>query len=390
MRREPMFAAALMAAPIMTAVAVSQASAVAAEAKREPAAMLADGTAVETILLSNAKGVSARILSYGATLQSLSAPDRDGRVSDITLGHDTAAEYATYPNFLGVTVGRYANRIAGAAFTLDGRSYSLTANDSANSLHGGVEGFDKRNWRVTEVKSVPVASVTLALDSPDGDQGYPGAVATTVTYALNDGGDLSILFEARTTKPTVINMTNHALFNLAGANAAQGATDHVLTIPAAAYTPVDAALIPTGVLQPVEGSVFDFRSGRRLDDRLRDGRDPQIVIGRGYDHNFALDKGVTAQPQLAARLVHEGSGRQLDVLTTEPGIQLYTGNFLVGTLTGKGGKVYRMGDGIALEPQKFPDAPNQPAFVSARVDPGKPYRHHMIYRVSIAASTEQQ
>lgn len=356
----------------------------AADAHREVAGALQDGTPVEAVVLSNRTGVSARVLTYGATLQSLIAPDSKGRPADIALGYDTVADYEEYPNYFGVTVGRFANRIAGGRFTLDGTAYQLPLNDGTNSLHGGTSGFDKRNWRILEVVSGPVARVVLALDSPAGDQGYPGNLAVRVTYTLDEGGDLGILFEASTDAPTVVNMTNHALFNLAGVGAQQGAMDHWLMMPAGRYTPVDDALIPTGELAPVAGTVFDFTQPRQIEDGLRDGRDPQIVKGRGYDHNWALDKGRTAAPELAARLVHPASGRVLEVLTTEPGLQFYSGNFLDGTLRGKGGTVYRMGDGIALEPQTFPDAPNQSAFPSPRVDPGTPYRHQMIYRVSVA------
>jgi aldose 1-epimerase len=354
----------------------------AAEATRENAGRLRDGTAVEAVTLRNARGVSARILSYGATLQSLVAPDRNGRPADIVLGYDDAASYEARPNFFGVTVGRYANRIAGGRFVLDGRTYQLTQNDGTNSLHGGTQGFDKRNWRIVSVASGPVANVVLALTSPDGDQGYPGRLEVTVTYSLDDAGDLRIAFEAATDAPTIVNMTNHAIFNLAGEGAPGGTSRHRLTIPAGAYTPVDERLIPTGERRPVAGTPFDFRQRRLIERSIRDGADPQIRIGRGYDHNFALDKGVTAMPQLAARLEDPDSGRVLEVLTTEPGLQLYTGNFLNGTLVGKAGHLYRMGDGIALEPQLFPDSPNQSGFASARVNPGTPYRHVMIYRVS--------
>jgi aldose 1-epimerase len=225
----------------------------------------------------------------------------------------------------------------------------------------------------------------FALNSPDGDQGYPGALDVTVTYSLDDEGDLTIAFEAKADKPTIVNMTNHALFNMAGDGSPEGTSRQLLTIPARAYTPVDDKLIPTGELKPVEGTVFDFRKPRLVAEGLRDGRDPQIVIGRGYDHNFALDKGQTAAPELAARLEDPASGRVLEVLSTEPGLQFYSGNFLVGAVAGRSGRVYRMGDGIALEPQKFPDAPNRPSFASARVDPGKPYRHVMIYRLSTSS-----
>lgn len=357
-------------------------SAMAAEATREQAGRLADGEVVEAVTLRNARGIAARVITFGATLQSLVAPDRKGKRAEITLGYDNAADYEAKPNYFGVTVGRYANRIAGGRFTLDGRSYQLPLNNGSNSLHGGTRGFDKRNWKILSVSSGPTAKVVLGLISPDGDQGYPGQLDVTVSYSLDDRGGLTIAFDARTDKPTIVNMTNHALFNLAGDGAPEGTSRHMLTIPARAYTPVDDNLIPTGELKPVDGGVFDFRKPRLIAAGLRDGRDPQIVAGRGYDHNFALDKGHTAAPELAARLEDPASGRVLDVLSTEPGIQFYSGNFLDGTLTGRSGRVYRMGDGIALEPQKFPDSPNRPSFVSARVDPGKPYRHVMIYRLS--------
>ncbi len=366
-------------AGVMALTAVGEADA--ATAKREAAGTLADGTAVEAVTLTAANGVSARILTYGATLQSLSGPDRNGKVADVLLGYDDARDYAEHPNFFGVTVGRYANRIAGGKFTLDGKAYQLPLNDKVNSLHGGTQGFDKRPWRIVAVKD---GSVTLALTSADGDQGYPGKLDVTVTYAMADDGALTITFGAQTDKPTIVNMTNHAIFNLAGEGSPLGALTHRLTIPAKAITPVDANLIPTGALQPVAGTVFDFRNGRLLGDGVRDGRDPQIVMGHGYDHNFALDKGLTAAPGLAARLEDPASGRVLEVSSTEPGVQMYTGNFLDGTYVGKNRHVYRMGDGVALEPQKFPDAPNKPNFATARVDPGKPYRHVMIYKLSVA------
>lgn len=365
------------------ALFAASAPALAAEASRSPAGQLADGTAIETITLSNGHGVSAKILTYGATLQSLSGPDKQGKVADVLLGYDDLAGYVDHPNYYGVTVGRYANRIAGGKFTLDGKTYQLPLNDKVNSLHGGGKGFDKQAWKVVSLKSGPTATLVLSHVSPDGDSGYPGKLDVTVTYTLDEQGNLGIVFDAKTDKPTIVNMTNHAIFNLAGEGSPGGALDHLLTIPAKAYTPVDANLIPTGELKPVAGGVFDFQAPRRVADGIRDGRDPQIVAGRGYDHNFALDKGATRTPALAARLEDPASGRVLEVLSTEPGVQFYTGNFLDGTLVGKGGHLYRMGDGIALEPQKFPDTPNQPAFGSARVDPGKPYHHAMVYRLTV-------
>ncbi|RMB53846.1 aldose 1-epimerase [Sphingomonas sp. PP-CE-3A-406] len=359
-------------------------AAFAAEAKRSPAGTLQDGTAIEAITLSNAHGVSARVLSYGATLQSLMGPDRNGKIADVMLGYDDLASYVDHPNFFGVTVGRFANRIAGGRFTLDGKAYQLPLNDKVNSLHGGGKGFDKVAWKVLSLKSGPTATLVLGYRSPDGDSGYPGNLDVTVTYTLDEAGNLGIAYDAKTDKPTIVNMTNHGIFDLGGEGSRIGTYGHRLTIPAKAITPVDDKLIPTGVLQPVDGTVFDFRAGRIVGDGIRDGRDQQIRYGHGYDHNFALDKGLTAKPELAARLEDPASGRVLEVLTTEPGVQFYTGNFLDGTFVGKHGHLYRMGDGIALEPQKFPDAPNKPNFVSARVDPGKPYHHAMIYRLSVA------
>ncbi|WP_421731398.1 aldose epimerase family protein [Brevundimonas sp.] len=374
----------VLAAAAILGLVAAPGAVFAGEAQRAPAGRLTDGQAVEVIILSNSHGVSARILTYGATLQSLVGPDRNGRPADVVLGYDALADYETHPNYFGVTVGRYANRIAGGRFVLDGRTYQLPLNDVTNSLHGGGQGFDKKVWRVVSVSDGDSPSVVLALTSPDGDLGYPGQLETTVAYSLDEAGALTIAFEAETTRPTVVNMTNHAIFNLAGEGAPGGIEGHRLTIPAAAYTPVDAALIPTGESRAVEGTPFDFRTPRLISDGLRDGRDEQIRLGRGYDHNFALDKGVTAQPELAARLEDPASGRVLEVLTTEPGVQVYSGNFLDALLVGKGGHLYRMGDGLALEPQKFPNAPNTPAFISARVDPGQPYRHVMVYRLSTA------
>ena len=381
--RQAIWISAAVAAVV--AAGVSPGAAEAAQATRAPAGTLADGTATEVITLSNDRGVSARILTYGATLQSLLAPDCNGRIADVVLGADDLASYVARPNYFGVTVGRFANRIAGGSFAIDGTKYQLPANDGRNSLHGGGRGFDKVPWRVVSLGSAPQPRVVLAHTSPDGESGYPGRLDVTVTYALDAQGALAITFDATTDRPTIVNMTNHAIFNLAGEGAPGGALDQLLTIPARAYTPVSADLIPTGELRPVAGTPFDFRAPRRLAQDIRDGRDEQLRFGRGYDHNFALDKGVTAAPELAARLEDRASGRVLEVLTTEPGVQVYAGNFLDGTYAGKSGHIYRMGDGIALEPQKFPDAPNHPSFVSPRVDPGRPYRHAMVYRLSCQA-----
>jgi aldose 1-epimerase len=351
--------------------------------QRAPFGTLPDGTAIEAVTLSNSHGVSARIITYGATLQALVAPDREGHKADIALGYDELVGYVQHPNYFGATIGRYANRIAGARFSLDGRVYALALNDMPNSLHGGTQGFDKRVWRIESVQSGANARVTLALTSPSGDQGYPGTLQVKEYYSLDEGGALTLDYLATTDAPTVVNLTNHSIFDLAGEGSQHGVLDQRLTVPASHYTPVDAALIPTGALQPVTGTVFDFTHGRIIGQDIRDGRDAQIVAGRGYDHNFALDAGLTTEPKLAARLEDPHSGRTLEVWSTEPGLQVYTGNFLDGTRVGKHGHLYRMGDGIALEPQKFPNAPNESKFVSARLDPGSTYHHRMIFQLSV-------
>lgn len=371
----------LMAGAALFAAATSPAYS--AEAVQKNAGKLADGSEATEIILTGKNGVSVTVLSFGATLHKFMAPDRNGKLADIAVSYENLSDYEKRPNYWGATIGRYGNRIGGGKFVLDNQSYQLSQNNGKNSLHGGAASWDVRNWKVEMVTSGTIASVRLSLYSPDGDNGYPGAVNANVTYSLDDAGALTIEFAATTNKPTVINMTNHALFNMAGEGAPQGAMDNILTIPASHYTPVDENLIPTGELRAVEGSVFDFRKGKTLNQGLRDGTDQQIAFGRGFDHNFALDKGVTDKPELAARLEDPQSGRVLEVLSTQPGLQLYAGNFLDGTYLGKNGHLYRMGDGIALEPQKFPDAPNHPNFVQARVDPGQTYRHVMIYRVSV-------
>lgn len=341
---------------------------------------LPDGRTVEAIHMA-AETVRATVLTYGATLQCLETPDRHGRWDDVVLGHDDLAPYVDRPNYLGVTVGRFANRIRDGRFKLDGVSHQLTCNDGRQSLHGGCGGFDKRLWMLEETGADDVAAfVRLGLVSPHGDQGYPGELRVAVTFRLTSAGELIIDYEARSDRPTVVSLTNHALFNLSGARTLRSALDHELTLAADAFTPVDARLIPTGEIRPVIGTVFDFTQARPLGRSARDSREPQILIGRGYDHNFALRGGRSPDPKPAARLYDPLSGRGLDLATTEPGVQLYTGNFLDGTLAGKHGQLYRQGDGIALEMQTFPDAPNRPEYPSARLDPGQVYRQTTVHR----------
>ncbi|RZJ00127.1 MAG: galactose mutarotase [Brevundimonas sp.] len=337
----------------------------------------ADGRAVDAFTLISPRGLRATILTLGATLQSLIAPDRDGRMGDIVLGHDAAEPYWRTPAYLGVTVGRHANRIGHGGFVLDGAGFKLARNDGDHHLHGGDAGFDQRLWAVTAFD--PPGSLTLNLISEDGDEGYPGRLETTCRFTLDDAG-LTIFFEAKTDRATVVNLTNHAYFNLSGADG-RSALDHALTLQADAFTPVDAGLIPTGEFRPVAGTPFDFREPTRIRDRVDEVSDDQIRRGHGYDHNFVV-RGERGVLRPAARLDDPVSGRRLDVLTTEAGLQLYSGNHLNDALIGKGGRVLVRGDGVCLEPQAFPDAPNRPEFPSTRLDPDQTYRHALALRPS--------
>jgi aldose 1-epimerase len=364
--------------------ALLPASALAADYARGDFGKTPDGGDVEAIVLTNQQGVSATIITYGATLQSLVAPDRSGVKADIVLGFKDAATYVRTASYFGASVGRFANRIGKGRFALDGKTYQLALNNNGvAALHGGAKGFDKAIWQVVDVKRGPVASVTLRHLSPDGDEGYPGALTATATYALDEKNQLTVTYTATTDRPTIVNLTNHALFNLAGEGSSDGAMGNVLTVAADGYTPVDAELIPTGAITPVAGTPFDFRAPRIIAERVRDASDPQIVIGRGYDHNYVLTGKSGAAPRLAARLSDPKSGRTLEVLSDQPGIQVYTGNFIDGTTVSKSGKIYRQGDGVALEPQHFPDAPNKPGFAPARLDPGQTYSNTMVFRLTV-------
>jgi aldose 1-epimerase len=345
---------------------------------------LPDGRAVEAVTLVNARGLRAVVLTYGATLQAMWVPDRDGVLADVTLGHDGIAPYLDQPQFFGSSVGRVANRIAGGRFVLDGAEYRVPANNGPNALHGGPKGFDKALWDIVALTADPAPQVVLAHVSPDGDQGFPGTLGVTATYTLGDDETLAITYRAETDRPTLVNLTNHAYWNLAGEGAAGGAMDHVLTIPAEHVLPTDATAIPTGEFAAVEGTPFDFRTPTAIGARVRDARHEQIRIGHGYDHNWVVARERSTSPRLVARLEHPGSGRVLDVLSTEPGVQFYSGNFLDGSSIGKAGQAYRMGDAVALEPQMFPDTPNRPEFGSLRLDPGAVYEHRMAFRFGIA------
>ncbi len=335
---------------------------------------LSDGSKVEMVELKNTKGMTVRLITYGAAMQSLLTPDKTGTPGDIVIGYDSIEGYEKTPNFTNVTVGRYANRIAKGHFTLDGKTYTLPINNAPNSLHGGDKGWDKHNWTIKgTTQGADGASVTFTYTSPDGEMGYPGTVVAEVTYALNDNNDLTISYQATTDKPTVINMTNHGLYNLGGIPATRPATDAMLKIESDAILPVDKTLIPTGQEMPVKGTPFDFTTPGLVSERVT-SNDPQVVIGnQGIDHNYILHGGVTATPKLAVTLEDKTSGRGMTISTTEPGVQMYTGNFLDGTIAGKGGQKLVKYQAIAFETQHYPDSPNHPAFPSTRLDPGQTY-----------------
>lgn len=333
---------------------------------------LPGGEAVESVTLGGDDGVFVRIITYGASIHSVVVPGRNGVRADVAVAHATLQEYLDCPQYAGATVGRVANRIAGGRFQLDRRGYCVPLNNGPNALHGGGRGFDKANWRVREVGE---RSVTLALTSPDGDQGFPGTLSVTAEYALEEPGRLSVEYLATTDAPTIVNLSNHSYWNLAGEGALGGAMGQRLTLPADFYLPVDFTLIPTGEIRSVANSPFDFRSPTEIGARLRDSSSEQICFGRGYDHNWVIDTQVSEQVRPVARLEDPGSGRVMVVSSNQPGIQFYSGNFFDATTSGKGGHLIRMGDAVALEPQAYPDTPNRPEFGSIRLDPGQTYRN---------------
>jgi len=341
------------------------------------------GVTVDRYTLTN-NGMRVRILTYGGILQSIEAPDRHGHRANVALGFNNLPDYVAKSPYFGSITGRYANRIANGQFTLDGVTYHLPINNAPNSLHGGTVGFDKHVWAATPVRNSDGVGLRLQFTSPDGDQGYPGELRATVTYTLTGRHAIRMDYQATTNKPTVVNLTNHTYWNLAGEGS--GTIDnHRLFLNASRYTPVDATLIPTGAIDPVAGTPMDFRHATAIGARNRDGF-PQLVIGRGYDHNWVLDRrdATYTRLELAARATDPATGRQLTVLTTEPGIQFYGGNFLDGTLVGTSGRMYRQGDGFALETQHYPDSPNHANFPSTVLRPGQTYRTTTIFQLGVA------
>jgi aldose 1-epimerase len=329
--------------------------------------------------------MTARIITYGASIQSLLVPDRHGRADDVTLGYPNIDLYLSQPQYFGATVGRVANRIANGRFTLDGKTYQVPVNNGPNSLHGGTRGFDKVVWTLVDVNSGPKASATLRYVSPDGDMGYPGTLTVTATYSLDESNRLSVEYRATTDRTTLVNISNHAYWNLSGEGSEEGAMGHVLTIPADTFSPTDATAIPTGEFRPVAGTVFDFRTPTPVGLRVRDAADRQIVFGKGYDHNWVVARRVSEEPRLLATVEDPKSGRAMRLLSNQPGLQFYSGNFLDATTSGKAGKLYREGDAIVLEPQMFPDTPNRPEFGSVRLEPGQTYRNIIIWEFSTDA-----
>jgi aldose 1-epimerase len=340
-----------------------------------------EGKPIDMFSLTNASGVTVRAITYGGIITSWRVPDRSGSMADIVLGYDDPTGYIKNNSpFFGAIIGRYGNRIGRAQFALDGRTYKLAANDGPNHLHGGKRGFDKVLWDGEAVKNSDGPTVAFTRTSPDGEEGYPGALKVRVTYTLTEKNELIVSYEATTDKPTTVNLTQHSYFNLAG----QGTRDilgHELRINADRYTPVDATLIPTGELAPVEGTPFDFRKATAIGARIN-GEHPQLKFGRGYDHNWVLARQAGGL-SLAAEVFEAASGRTLQIRTTEPGLQFYAGNFLDGTITGKEGRVYRHRYGFCLETQHFPDSPNQPKFPSTVLRPGETYRSRTVFTTGV-------
>ena len=339
----------------------------------------ADGQDVDLYTLTNKNGMQVAITNFGASVVRIKVADRQGQVEDVVLGYDSLDGYVGDKAYFGAVVGRYGNRIAQGKFILDGSAYTLARNNGENSLHGGIKGFNKAVWKARETAAKDGPSVELTYLSKDGEEGYPGNLSVKVVYTLTERNELKIDYSATTDRKTVLNLTNHSYFNLNPGG--RDILQHVLLIYADKYTPVDSGLIPTGELRSVAGTPFDFRKPTAIGARIEQD-DEQLKLGHGYDHNFVLDKKGKAL-ELAARVVEPGTGRVLEVLTSEPGVQFYTGNFLDGSARGKGGKEYRRRSAFCLETQHFPDSPNHLKFPTTELKPGEKYHSTTIYKFSI-------
>jgi len=387
-RKARLAVAAVLAGAVAAIVAVAVGSAAPAAGPtitKQPFGSTSEGP-VDLYTLTNSHQMEVKIMTYGGIIQSVKVPDRSGHVANVVLGFDNLADYVAKSPYFGCITGRYANRIALGKFTLDGVTYQLPINNPPNSLHGGTIGFDKHIWAATVIQNPDSVGLKLTFTSPDGDQGYPGTLKAEVDYLLTERNQIKIDYRATTDKPTVVNLTNHSYWNLAGEGS--GSIErHDLRLNASHYTPVDPTLIPTGSIDSVLGTPMDFTKSTPIGARIRDGF-PQLVIGRGYDHNYVLDRHGSHDTSLilAARVHEPTSDRILDIYTTEPGIQFYSGNFLDGTLVGTSGRMYRQGDGFALETQHYPDSPNQPSFPSTVLRPGQVYTSETIYQLSTGSA----
>jgi aldose 1-epimerase len=342
----------------------------------QPFGSTPEGQPIRLYTLTNKTGMQLAVATYGGTVIKLLAPDRSGHLADVALGFDTIQPYFTKSPYFGALIGRYGNRIARGRFTLDGKAFQLARNNGPNTLHGGLKGFDKQLWNAQVLGQNP-PSIRFSRLSPGGEEHFPGNLTVAVTYTLTDRNEVRLQYRAQTDKPTVLNLTNHTYFNLAGAGSGT-ILDHQIRVCASHYTPVDATLIPTGEIKAVAGTPFDLRKWTRIGEKLQAaGGDPV-----GYDHNFVLDRWPVARPTLAVEVWDPKTGRQMKVYTDQPGVQFYTGNFLDGSITGKGGKVYRQHDAFCLETQHFPDSPNEPKFPSAVLRPGETFKSTTIYQFS--------
>ncbi len=347
--------------------------------KKESFGTLPDGTPVDIYTMTNAKGMEIRATNYGGIVVSLRVPDKKGNLDDIALGFDDLKGYLASSPYFGAIIGRYGNRIANGKFTLDGKEYTLAKNNGPNTLHGGLKGFDKVVWNAEPFQNHDGVGIILTYTSKDGEEGFPGNLKAKVTYTLTDNNEWIIDYDASTDKATPINLTQHTYFNLAG----EGKGDvlaHILKLNASRFTPVNQTLIPTGEFRPVKGTPMDFTQPTPIGGRIN-ADDEQLRFGRGYDHNFVVD-GKGSDPVLAARVKEPASGRVLEVFTTEPGVQFYSGNFLDGTITGKNGHVYKQRYAFCLETQHFPDSPNHPEFPTTILHPGQTYHSRTIYKMS--------
>jgi aldose 1-epimerase len=353
--------------------------------EKRPFGKTPDGAAVDLYTLTNAKGMEAAITNFGGIVVSLKVPDRKGALGDVTLGFKTLEPYFDKSPFFGALIGRYGNRIANGKFTLGGKTYTLPVNNGPNSLHGGIKGFHKVVWQARPFTTPDGPALELKYLAKDGEEGYPGNLSVTVTYTLTNSNELRVDYRATTDKDTVVNLTNHAYFNLDG-DGAGDILDHKLIIAASRFTPINENLIPLGELRPVAGTPFDFTKPHAIGERIGVA-DEQLKRGLGYDHNFVLD-GAAGTMRVVAKAWSPKTGRLLEVLTVEPGLQFYSGNFLDGTLVGKTGAAYKFRHGFCLETQHFPDSPNQPSFPSTVLKPGQQYKTTTIYRFSVADSID--